>query len=104
MNKQFYIVDTTLPVNQSFVKFSTIDELIKHLEGTIQRYIGKNRQQWMQDWQQLGNGDDDKMGVTFVSSLSEYFNIGAIHSDGRQIKCNIFESARNNKYRDECGD
>lgn len=103
-DKQFYIVDTTLPQHQQFVQYSTSGEIIKHLEGTVWRYTGRNRQQWMQDYNDLNNIADDAAGISFVSSLTEYFNIGMIHSDGRQIKCNIFESMRNSKYRNETGD
>jgi len=103
-NKQFYVVDTTLPKAQSFVAFNDPTALVKHLEGTVQRQFGRNRTRWMQDYSDLGNPGDDDNGISFVSSLGEYFNIGIIHSDGRQMKCNIFESIRNSKYRTETGD
>lgn len=104
MKNQFYVVDTTLPKPQAFVSLGSPNEVVKHLEGTVQRRFGKTRKQWMQDWIDLGNGYDDDNGVSFVTSLSEYFNVGMIHGDGRQMKCNIFESLRNSKYRNETGD
>ena len=100
---KFYIVDTTLPKQQSMVLFDSPNAVVKHLEGTVQRYIGRNRKRWMQDYYELNGVADDDNGVSFVSSLGEYFNIGVIH-DGRQMKCNIFESIRNSQYRRETGD
>lgn len=101
MKKSFYVSDPTF--SKDLLLFETPSQVVKHLEGTVRRRFGKTRQQWMQDWIDLGNGYDDDQGITFVSSLSDYFNVGVIHSDGRQIKCNIFESVRNSQFQNETG-
>jgi len=97
---KFYIVDTTQS-NTPFV-YGSISELVRHLEGTVQRRFNLTRSQYMQNLIDLGYGYDDDNGACFTTSLSEYFNIGVIR-DGHQLKTNIHEAANHNKYRAEYG-
>ena len=97
---KFYIHDTTIS-NEPIV-YGSILEIVKHLEGTVQRKFNLNRQQYMQNVSDLGYGDDDELGATFVSCLSEHFNIGVVQ-DNRYIKTNIHETLKNSRYQTECG-
>ena len=99
---KYYSTDTTSP--QGTHVYNTTLDVVRHLEGTVKRKFNLTRQQYMQNLIDLGYGYDDDNGVTFVSSLSEHFNIGVVHSDGRYMRTNIFEASRNDKYRSECGD
>ena len=59
MNK-FYIEDTTQR-KEPFI-FESIQGLVKHLEGTVQRKFGKTRANYMQNLIDLGHGYDDREG------------------------------------------
>jgi hypothetical protein len=52
----------------------------------------------------LGHGQDDPQGVNFTTMMGEYFEVGALKKDGRMVRTNIHELARNLKYRKEMGD
>ena len=96
---KYYIIDTTL--SRTPVYYSTVKEVVKHLEGTVQRHFKLSRQQYMQNYAELGYGDD--CDITFVSALSEFFNIGVVGKDGSLVKSNICDAERNARYRTECG-
>ena len=98
---KFYIVDTTVN-NQPFI-FDTVFQLVKHLEGTVQRKFRKTRQQYMQHLIDLGYGYDDGEGKVFTQSLSEHFNIGVVNGNNFK-RCNIHEVSQYSKYRTEMGD
>lgn len=98
---KFYIVDTTL--GKAPVYYNTLNEVIKHLEGTVQRKFKQDRRAYMQNLVDLGHGADDPNGKTFVESLSQYFNIGVV-KELRHVKCNIHEVLQYSKYRTEMGD
>jgi len=99
---RYYIIDTTLS-NQNQA-FNTVQEVVQHLEGTVQRKFKLTRKQYMQNLIDLGYGYDDDGGLTFTASLSEYFNIGVIQDGGRYVRTNIHETDRNGRYRTEQGD
>ncbi|MFN9955513.1 MAG: hypothetical protein ACK55I_20640, partial [bacterium] len=73
MNK-FYIVDTTQR-KEPFI-FESVQGLVKHLEGTVQRKFGQSRSNYMQNLIDLGHGYDDREGRTFTESMRTIFNIG----------------------------
>lgn len=98
---KFYIVDTTL--SKSPVYYNTLNEIVKHLEGTVQRKFKQNRRTYMQNLVDLGHGADEPNGKTFVESLSKYFEIGVV-KQLRHVKCNIHEVAQYATYRTEMGD
>lgn len=98
---KFYIVDTTL--SKTPVYYSTLNEVIKHLEGTVQRKFRQSRFSYMQNLVDLGYGADDSTGKTFVESLSRHFEIGVV-KQLRHVKCNIHEVTQYSKYRTEMGD
>lgn len=100
MNK-YYIVDTTL--NNNPIVFNSINELVKHLEGTVQRKFRQTRKQYMQNLIDLGFGYDDDAGKVFTQSLSEHFNIGVMNGTSFK-KCNVHEVNHYSKYRTEMGD
>jgi hypothetical protein len=98
---KFYIKDTTIGNNPIY--FNTINEVVKHLEGSVQRKFRQNRTQYMQNLEDLGHGSDDRNGKTFTESMSQYFDIGVVKPD-RLVRCNIHEVAIYSKYRTEMGD
>ena len=100
MNK-YYIVDTTIGTKPLI--FENIEQLISHLEGTVQRKFRQTRKQYMQNLIDLGYGYDDSPGKVFTQSLSEYFNIGVVNGNSFK-KCNIHEVNQYSKYRTEMGD
>jgi phage tail tube protein FII len=84
----YYIIDTT--VKTFPIEFGTIPELVKHLEGTVQRKFKKNRAQYMQDLVDIGYGYDDAEGKIFTEAMREVFNIGVI-KQGKYIRCNVHD-------------
>jgi hypothetical protein len=98
---KYYIIDTTVR-NEPFL-FENINQLVSHLEGTVQRKFRQTRAQYMQNLADLGHGYDDPQGKTFTQSLGEIFNIGV--STGKTLKrCNVHEQNLYSKYRTEMGD
>jgi len=98
---KFYIVDTTL--GKTPVYYNTLNEVVKHLEGTVQRKFKQNRRNYMQNLIDLGHGADDPNGKTFVESLAKHFDIGVV-KQLRHVKCNIHDVAQYSNYRKEMGD
>lgn len=98
---KFYIVDTTL--GKTPVYYDTLNEVVKHLEGTVQRKFRQTRRNYMQNLVDLGHGVDDPNGRTFVESLARYFDIGVV-KQLRHVKCNIHEVTQYSGYRKEMGD
>ena len=98
---KYYLVDTTQ--SSSPRTFESLQSLVKHLEGTVQRKFKLTRAQYMDNLIGLGYGYDDAEGSTFTSSLSEYFNIGVV-KEGRLVRTNVHESTYNSKYRGQHGD
>jgi hypothetical protein len=98
---KFYIRDTTL--GNTPVYYSTLGEVIKHLEGTIQRKFRKSRRDYMQNLTELGHGYDDSTGKNFVDSLYQHFDIGVV-KQLRHVRCNIHEISQYSGYRTEMGD
>lgn len=98
---KYYIVDTTIGTKP--VIFEKIEQLILHLEGTVQRKFRQTRKQYMQNLIDLGHGYDDPQGKVFTQSLGEYFNIGMMNGNSFK-KCNVHEVNQYSKYRNEMGD
>lgn len=98
---KYYIVDTTLS-NVPKV-YNSLQEVVNHLEGTVQRQFKLTRTQYMCNLIDLGYGYDDDGGVTFTQSMSESFNIGII-KQGNAIRTNIHEATHHNIYRQQFGD
>lgn len=99
---KYYILDSTLPSREP-TTFNTIPEIVRHLEGTVQRKFRKTRSGYMNDLVSIGHPYDDSAGQSFTEALSEVFNIGVVRHD-RLVKCNIHEAAKNNKNKVETGD
>jgi hypothetical protein len=97
----FYIKDTT--ISSSPFIYNNVNDVVKHLEGTVKRRFNKTRAEYMQHIIELGHGYDDGDGVTFTNSLSEYFDIGVVRVD-KYIRTNIHEYVRNVRWRNEMGD
>ena len=98
---KFYIIDTTLSTKPTY--YNNLNEVVRHLEGTVQRKFKKNRKDYMQNLVELGYNADDSSGRTFVESMSKYFNIGVV-KQLRHVRCNIHEIAQYSNYRTEMGD
>lgn len=97
---KYYIADITIR-NEPFI-YDTIDEVVKHLEGTVQRKFRLTKKQYLDNLFSLGYGLDNDEGALFVSSMAEHFNIGVKESN-RYIRTNIHEANRNKKYMAEYG-
>ena len=97
----YYIKDTT--INKIIYK-KNVQEVVKHLEEVCKRFHRKSRNIYMDEMISLGHGYDDDQGVYFTELLSADFDIGVVKKDGKHLKCNIHEHARNIKYRNEMGD
>jgi hypothetical protein len=46
----------------------------------------------MQHIVELGHGLDDKAGKCFTESLSEQVEVGTVQSNGKHVRCSIFEA------------
>lgn len=81
----YYIQD---PTASRYVTFNHITELVKYLEGMVQRMHGLTRAQYMQNLIELGYGYDDPTGVTFTRAMADQINIGVVQN-GRYLKTDI---------------
>lgn len=97
----YYIKDTTL---NKIVNFTDPNEIVTYLESLCKRKFRQDRKTFMFEMESLGHGYDDPQGINFTNLMSDHFEIGAIKSDGRFVRTNIHELARNLKYRKEMGD
>jgi hypothetical protein len=102
---KFYIADSTLKQGGKVPVYiyDTTADLVKHMEGTVQRQFGKSRKAFMTDAADLGVAEDDNIGRAFTELLTEYFNIGFIQNNV-PIRKNIFEAEHFLKRRDVHGD
>jgi len=98
---RYYIIDNTIR-KDPFI-YNSVNEVVKHLESSVQRKFRQTRQQYMQHLIDLGYGYDDESGKVFTQSLSEHFNIGVVNGNSYK-RCNIHEVSQYAKYRTEMGD
>ena len=99
---KYYIQDTTLPQPQQLVIAKSIDAVVKHLEGTVQRKFRLTRKQYMENLIDLGYGYDDNEGETFTQAMAEHFNIG-VCQDNRFIRTSVHAARRNERNKTEYG-
>ena len=97
----YYINDTTI---NKVVTFTDANEVVSYLENLCRTKLRKTRKELMIEMECLGHGDDDRQGVNFTAMMGEHFEVGALKKDGRMVRTNIHEMARNLKYRKEMGD
>jgi hypothetical protein len=97
----YYIKDTT---KNKVVTFTDPNEVVSYLENLCRVKLRKTRKELMFEMESLGHGHDDPQGVNFTTMMGEYFEVGALKKDGRMVRTNIHELARNLKYRKEMGD
>jgi hypothetical protein len=93
MNNRFYIQDPTL---KKYVYFDVIQDVVKHLEGLVQRHRHVSRTQYMQNLIDLGYGYDDPSGATFTRAMSETYDIGIL-KDGLHVKTDVHTGVRFDK-------
>ena len=98
---RYYIIDNTIR-KDPFI-YNSVNEVVKHLESSVQRKFRQTRQQYMQHLIDLGYGYDDESGKVFTQSLSDHFNIGVVNGNSYK-RCNIHEVSQYAKYRTEMGD
>jgi hypothetical protein len=98
---KYYIKDTTLGKDALF--FNNLTEVVKHLEGTVQRKFRQTRKQYMQNLIDLGHGYDDSDGKNFTEALSKVVEIGLQKPHGL-VRCNVHEATNHSRYRTESGD
>lgn len=83
MNK-FYVRDGSL------VKYFTVmSDVIRFLELVVNEKLKMNRRDWTQHMVDLGHGNDDR---SFVDSMQPHVEIGCVQSNGKHVRCNIFEA------------
>ena len=97
----YYIKDTTI---NKVITFNDINETVNYLENLCIKKNRKSRKDFMYDMSELGHGYDDPQGINFTNLMSDHFEVGALKKDGKLVRTNIHELARNNKYRTEMGD
>lgn len=97
----YYIKDTTI---DKVVTFTDANDVVSYLENLCRTKLRKTRKELMFEMECLGHGDDDRQGVNFTNVMSEHFEMGSLKKDGRTVRTNIHELARNLKYRKEMGD
>jgi len=97
----YYINDTTI---NKVVTFTDANEVVSYLENLCRTKLRKTRKELMFEMECLGHGGDDRQGVNFTAMMGEHFEVGALKKDGRMVRTNIHEMARNLKYRKEMGD
>lgn len=97
----YYIKDTTI---DKVVTFDDPNDVVNYLENLCRTKLRKTRKELMFEMESLGHGFDDRQGVNFTTMMGEYFEVGALKKDGRMVRTNIHELARNLKYRKEMGD
>lgn len=98
---KYYIVDIS-DSNKTYY-FSSLNEVILHLENACKRLHKISRQEYMRNLEELGYNADDNLGKNFIEAMSDSFNIGII-KDNRLVRCNIFEATYYSKYKNEMGD
>jgi hypothetical protein len=97
----YYILDTT--VGKSPIFFNTLNEVIKHLEGSCQRLHGLSREQYMQNLADLGHSADEATGRNFIVAMSDTLNVGLV-KDNRLLRCDVFAATHYANYLTEMGD
>lgn len=97
----YYIKDTTI---NKFVYKNNVNEVVNYLENLCKKFHKKTRKSFMDDMANLGYGYDDEQGVYFTELMRNDFEVGVLRKDGRHVRANIHEHARNIKYRNELGD
>ena len=100
MNR-YYIKDD---INKQLVFKQTVQEVVSYLETLCPRIHRQTRKDYMVEMVSLGHGYDDDQGAYFTELLGADFDIGGVKRDGKHVKCNIHEHARNVRYRNEMGD
>lgn len=97
----YYIKDTTI---NKIVSFTDPNEVVSYLENLCRKKLKKSRKEFMFEMESLGHGYDDPQGANFTAMMGEHFEVGALKKDGRMVRTNVHELARNLKYRKEMGD
>lgn len=97
----YYIKDYTI---NKIVYKNNVNEVVNYLEELCKKVHKKTRKNYMDDMANLGYGFDDEQGVYFTELMMEKFDVGVLRKDGRHVRSNIHEHARNLKYRKEMGD
>ena len=97
MITKYYLIDNKTPIY-----FEKFDAVIKYLETMLVGMYKLNRQQFMQNYADLGYGVDEPTHKNFLDAMSEQVEIGVIRNKTR-IRCNIYEATHYSKYLDEMG-
>ena len=99
---KYYVEDETNK-KSPVTYFTTLSEVVKHLEGSCKRKTGMSRKNYMQNLVDLGHPLDDDGSIAFISAMSEIFDIGIVKENHR-VRSNIVEATRFQGYRNEMGD
>ena len=76
---KYYVYNSTI---QKYVYFNSVPELVTYLStNLVPRATGLNRQQFAQNFSELGYGEDDREGVTLTRVLSETYDIGIVRNN-----------------------
>ena len=100
--QQYYIIDKTLTQDNKPVYYNSLNEVVRHLEGSVKRKFRQTRRDYMQNLVELGHPADEATGRIFVNSLYPYFELGVV-KQLRHVKCNIHDVDHYSKYKEEMG-
>jgi hypothetical protein len=98
----YYIIDKTLSQDNKPIYYSTLNEVINHLEGAVKRKFNQSRRDFMLNLVDLGHPADEKTGRNFVNALYPYFEMG-VTKQLRHVKCNLHDVDLYSKYKPEMG-
>jgi hypothetical protein len=106
---KYYVKDTTRKANNKtpVIIKDSVPEMVQYLESVCQRQFNQTRFEFMNHCESVGAGSDEPTGQCFTELMSEYVEVGAVKDTPNgpvPIRCNIFETARFNKFKNECGD
>ncbi len=85
-NGQIYIQDPTQ--NNKFIYVNKVNEAVIFLDGMCHRGLNKSRKQLMLEWADLGYGEDDRDGISFLRAMREHVNMGLVKNN-RHVNCDI---------------
>jgi len=97
---KYFIEDTT---TNRLAKFDTIPLLLSYMEEVCERKFKKNRKEWMQDMQDLGNVINPNPDVAFVEAISSEFQLGIIRPNGQKVVCDIYRALYNSQRKESLG-
>lgn len=82
----FYVKD-----GKQIKYLNSVQEVVAFLELVVKEKTKMNRSEWMQHNIDLGHSPDDALGKSFVETMGELVEIGAVRGS-KLVRCNIHEA------------